>query len=109
MDENFCMALEYGLPPTGGWGFGIDRFTMMLTDTNNIKVTRPDSINQASRAGTGGTEAGITAEPVSCGLLHTQAAAYVVPFKEVHSMAFSQDCRKGADVTTRGMCPSNLL
>lgn len=37
IDENFCTALEYGLPPTGGWGFGIDRFTMMLTDKNNIK------------------------------------------------------------------------
>ncbi|GFQ75114.1 lysine--tRNA ligase [Trichonephila clavata] len=37
IDENFCTALEYGLPPTGGWGMGIDRFTMILTDTNNIK------------------------------------------------------------------------
>lgn len=37
IDENFCQALEYGLPPTGGWGVGIDRLTMFLTNCNNIK------------------------------------------------------------------------
>lgn len=37
IDENFCTSLEYGLPPTGGWGMGIDRMTMLLTDTANIK------------------------------------------------------------------------
>lgn len=37
MDESFVTALEHGLPPTGGWGLGIDRLTMFLSNKNNIK------------------------------------------------------------------------
>ena len=36
-DHNYVWAMEYGLPPTGGWGCGIDRLAMLIAGANRIE------------------------------------------------------------------------
>lgn len=51
VDEPFCEALEYGLPPTAGWGIGIDRLVMFLSRTHHIRDVQLFSVVKENKVG----------------------------------------------------------
>jgi glutathione S-transferase len=86
VDQNYVTALEYGLPPTGGWGLGVDRITMLLTDKVSIKdvmlfpAMKPqDGGAKGAAGGTSGGSAKFSGSQDACEVVYSSIKQKIVP------------------------------
>jgi lysyl-tRNA synthetase class 2 len=89
LDEDYIRALEYGMPPTAGWGMGIDRFVSILTNNHTIKdvilfpTLRPEKGTEVTSGGeqvTPNTESRIN-DPSRSGILSPASDVAKLPIE----------------------------